>query len=555
MLRRCLIALLLVASTNLVLAQSEPAAEYRAYWVETFNSPFATLTDVERIVDAAVQSNANALFMQVRRRGDAWYLDAAEPITEQPGFGQPDARGRPTFDPLRYLIEQAHARSIEVHAFVIVGSIYREDPAVRLPRDPSHVFLQHFWDSAANAPYKDARQWATRALPHNVTGTSHDGQRFGVEWYLDLGHPDAATYTINVLRHLVHRYELDGIHLDRIRYPEAPIDPGQGINVGYNATSVARFNARYARTGNPATTEALWHDWRREQVTSFVRRLYLNAKSIRPAIRVSAALIAFSSGPAANGGFERTEPYWRVFQDWESWSEEGILDLVAPMAYKREHVAAQQAQFDDWMRFTVKLARDSGLLSVIGLGAYINSIEGTLRQARRARNAGADGLLFYSLAGTNDDVSPNPFSYPTANQSTPLRPNSEFFAALKSGASMSGNVRFEPSGSESLFGRFVPPPSPPATSGHLMGVFDGSDGAHVTIENLTTGIRRTMRSDGSGFFGAVHLTPGLYRVSAIRDSRVLQACSVQVQAGIVAIASLSEGPCLPPPRIRRVSHQ
>src|ERR671935_441535 len=129
-------------------------------------------------------------------------------------------------------------------------------------------------------------------------------------------------------------YDIDGIHLDRIRYPEAPMD-GRGANVGYNETSVARFNARYGTSGYPKSNDPRWNDWRREQVTNFVRRFYLSAKAIRPSIKISAALIAWSNGPRASGGFEQTEAYSRVFQDWPAWMREGIIDLASPMLYKR----------------------------------------------------------------------------------------------------------------------------------------------------------------------------------------------------------------------------
>src|SRR5205085_10853362 len=120
---RRLFAIAIVAWAAAGRAQARP--EYRAYWVETFRTSLATKLDVQRVVDAAVQSNANALFVEVRRRGDSWYLDSAEPLTEGPGVGEPDADGHWTFDPLRYLIEQAHARAIEVHAFVIIGAVAR----------------------------------------------------------------------------------------------------------------------------------------------------------------------------------------------------------------------------------------------------------------------------------------------------------------------------------------------------------------------------------------------------------------------------------------------
>src|SRR3954451_18602226 len=149
--RSITIIILLLAAAN---ARSDDRPEYRAYWVDTFRTPFATKVDVERIVDAAIESNANALFVQVRRRGDAWYLDAAEPLAEAMDG---------TFDPLRALLDAAHARGIEVHAFVIVGAVYRGDPKHDpLPRDANHVFLQHFWDAKAKRPYRGARQWGTK---------------------------------------------------------------------------------------------------------------------------------------------------------------------------------------------------------------------------------------------------------------------------------------------------------------------------------------------------------------------------------------------------------
>src|SRR5438105_14895349 len=116
----------LLATLLLTIASIAQAAQYRAFWIETFRTPLATHEDIERVIDAAVASNANALFVQVRRRGDSWYLDTAEPLTETPGVGEPDPRGSWTFDPFAYLISEAHQRGIEVHAVVVVGSVHRD---------------------------------------------------------------------------------------------------------------------------------------------------------------------------------------------------------------------------------------------------------------------------------------------------------------------------------------------------------------------------------------------------------------------------------------------
>src|SRR5918992_57487 len=100
-----------ICAVAAVLCLAEPAAaqEYRAFWVATFNTVLNDHADVVAVVNNAKASNANVLFVQVRRRGDAWYLNSLEPA---PDF-VPIAAG---FDPLQDLISEAHASGIEVHA-------------------------------------------------------------------------------------------------------------------------------------------------------------------------------------------------------------------------------------------------------------------------------------------------------------------------------------------------------------------------------------------------------------------------------------------------------
>jgi uncharacterized lipoprotein YddW (UPF0748 family) len=598
--RPLFIAFILLFATLAVTppATAQSAPEYRGYWVETFNTALGTRAEIDRVIGAAVDSKANALFAQIRRRGDSWYLDSVEPLTQVAGVGSPGPDGTWTFDPLQYLIEQAHTRNIEVHAFVIVGSIYNAHPTITgTPRDPRHVFNQHFWDQVARAPYptSDPRQWSTRSLPHNPDGTTFDGQRYTAEWYVDLGHPDAEAYTVDVLTHLVDRYDLDGLHLDRIRYPEAPIDRAGpvatwGINVGYNETSVQRFKARHgdaagyytageiglnvntaaaprritaADVGYPRTNDPLWNDWRREQVSNFVRRLYLSVTAVKPRIKVSAALICFWTGPVGSGSWERTEAYYRVFQDWQSWAQEGTLDILSPMIYKREHIAVERAQFDDWLSFTKTLAQTSGRHALPGLGNYLNGVEGTLVQARRGLGrapfnmslAPADGVLFYALGNTTPGstanstsaaVTLNPFSYPVAGVTTPKRTNVDFFSAVTTSANAAGTVLFEDPGNGPLFTVPLATPDMPwksaPTQGHVMGFarLPGGtplDGGALTITALSTGASRTApKTDGGGFYGGVGLAPGSYRARVEHGSVRLDVCRFDIAAGRVTSA-------------------
>src|SRR5262249_25026233 len=301
------------------------------------------------------------------------------------------------------------------------------------------------------------------------------------------------------------------IHLDRIRYPEAPMDRS-GVNVGYNETSVARFNVRYGTTGYPKANDPRWNDWRREQVTNFVRRVYLSAKAIRPSIKISAPLLAWSNGPRATGGFEATEAYGRVFQDWPAWLREGIIDLASPMLYKREHAPMERRQFDDWLTFLIAQAHQAGRVAVPGIGAYMNAIEGSLRQAQRARSAGADGVIFFAIG----DTTPQTVRMNSTNRAVPPKPkrtNEEFFAALARGPFAT---------------KAIPPAPPPADTGAVLGTAP-LDGASIAIESEN--VHRRVSTDGGGFFGALKLPPGDYHAND---------CAFHVDAGEVARVAL---PC------------
>ena len=103
------------------------AGEFRAYWVDTFHTPLGTHSDIDRVIALAEKSHSNAIFVEVRRRGDSWYLESKEPLTEVAGVGEPDANGRWTFDPFRYIIEQAHARDAALKSAQLVDCFQAGD--------------------------------------------------------------------------------------------------------------------------------------------------------------------------------------------------------------------------------------------------------------------------------------------------------------------------------------------------------------------------------------------------------------------------------------------
>lgn len=495
--------------------------EYRAIWVDTFNTNLNNHNDVVVMVNNAKAAKVNAIFVQVRRRGDSWYRNSLEPMGDRVPI-QAD------FDPLQDIINVAHAEGIEVHAFVIMSAIWGRAPNLFPPENPNHAFNLHGgFNAATNTIVPGPNNWLTRTLlPDSGTVIAYQGHRFGNDFWIDFGHPDAAEYTVDVLNRLVQNYDIDGLHLDRIRYPDISITgqtPSTGTNIGYNTTSVERFQRHFnipVGSPPPAANDPLWNQWRRDQVSNIVRRVYLNALAIKPNLKISAALIAFGGIGSTEAAWNTAEANWRVYQDWRAWTEEGIIDIAMPMVYKGEHVSTvspQYNQWDAWLRG--HLYNRAG---VTGQGAANNAIEGTLRQVRRTLTppggTNLSGIIFFSMATSNIAVPNNPFAIPPGN--TPARPFSEFAAGLTTGKSVNGLTLYEPAGMTPIFNEPAVIPTLPwkvaPTLGHVKGearLADDTplDTATVTIENLETHTTKTTKTDGGGFFGAVDLAPGSYR--------------------------------------------
>lgn len=487
--------LLFIIVTLLALLPAAPPPQLRAFWVDAFNSGFKTQAQVEQLVQDAAAANINTLIVQVRRRGDAYYLGGIEPRADDPALAPYP------YDPLRVLLDTAHARSIQVHAWIAALIVWSD--SLGTP-PPGHVLEAHGVGAPAGA------DWVMRGASGETTFC--EGSR--CDTWLDPGHPAVVAYTEDVARALFTAYpDLDGLHLDRIRYPAA--------SYGYNSTAIARFNARYGRSGAPAATDALWAGWRREQVTAVVRRIAVAAAELAPQARISAAVIAWGDGPGYVGGWEKSAPYQQVLQDWREWLRERLLDTAIVMNYDREHVASQRAYFDHWLAWETT---EAGGEVVVGVAAYLNSIDGTLAQVSRAQASGAIGVALYSYAGTNKDA----------------QPRAALLDALKSGP-------------------FATPAAPPpmpwkAASGALHGTLAGvplvagQDGVSVTLDGPE---RRIVTSDGAGWYGAARLLPGEYNALVRLDADRIAHARATVTAGSAAnmgawsVVELSEKTYLP----------
>src|SRR5207245_4868038 len=105
---------------------------------------------------------------------------------------------------------------------------------------------------------------------------------------------------------------------------------------GYNATAIARFQQATGRQDRPAPSDPQWTQWRRDQVTNIVRKVYVESYAIRPSVRVSADTITYGFGPATLG-WQGTRAYAETLQDWDAWAREGVLALDIPLKRQQCH--------------------------------------------------------------------------------------------------------------------------------------------------------------------------------------------------------------------------
>ena len=359
---------------------AEVPVEVRGLWV--LRSSLTSSSSINTLVRTARASGFNTLFVQVRGRGEAFYTSDIDPRAS-------DLAGQPaSFDPLARVIEAARGAGLRVHAWVNVNLVAS---AADLPDDRAHVVYRHpDWLMVPRAIVQELRaidghspaysgkisRW-TRAENESVEGL-----------YLSPMVPEAASYTESVVAELAARYDVDGVHLDYLRYPTADFD--------YSRYAVAAFRDHIAPAlppdlratldrraevdpfAYPDALPAEWSQFRRTRLSSLAMRLRSAVKKSRPGAAVTAAV----SPDVALAYSER-------LQDWRTWLEAGILDAVCPMAYTTDaSTFAQQ----------ISSARAvAGARSVwAGIGAWRLSPAQTLEHIALARKAGAAGLVLFS---------------------------------------------------------------------------------------------------------------------------------------------------------------
>lgn len=392
------------ASTSLSARPAAPPdSEVRGLWV--LRSSLTSPESIDRLVVTARETGFTTLLVQVRGRGESFYMSDLEPRASDL-LGQPD-----DFDPLARVLDRAHAAGLQVHAWVNVNLVAS---ATTPPRAPEHVAARHpEWLMVPRQLLKTLQQKDTRSPEYfGALSRWSRGESERVEGlYLSPLVPAAQDYTAAVVQELLARYPVDGLHLDYVRFPNADFDYGAASLAEFRASrlpyasaeELARLDA--AAVQNPAawvdTLPESWDAFRRDRLTALVGRLASEARTARPGIVVSAAVLP-------NAGLARSQK----LQDWAGWANRGILDIVCPMIY-----TTSPAEFEAQVADVRRTLGDTPLWA--GIGAYRLTADRTAANVRTARLGGAAGILLFSYDSLVGPSAPSP-SYLAALRPTLL---------------------------------------------------------------------------------------------------------------------------------------
>jgi uncharacterized lipoprotein YddW (UPF0748 family) len=353
--------------------------EVRALWVvrTTLTSPAA----IDTMVQAARAGGFNTLLVQVRGRADAYYNSALEP--------RPAALATlPSFDPLAATIAQAHEAGLQVHAWVNVNLVAGVG---EMPSAPDHVVYRHpEWLMVPRALAEDLIAISPRSPEYlgRLTRYARSRPTELEGLYLSPIVPGAAEYTASVVRDIVQRYAVDGVHLDYMRYPTGDFDYSRDALTGFRDSVVADLSLagrrQYDRrlSGEPLIyTQAFperWRAFRSNQLTSLVVKVREAVKAVKPTATISAAVMP-----------DLAEAWSRHLQDWKTWLERDLIDVVCPMAYTTD-AATFVAQ--------VAAARSAAGRHALwaGIGAYQLSSIQIIENVQAARRLGVGGIILFS---------------------------------------------------------------------------------------------------------------------------------------------------------------
>lgn len=386
---KSVLSILLLFTAVFTFAQTKP--EFRAAWIATVDNidwPSKKGLPVDsqkaefiRILDLHKKNGLNAIIMQIRPATDAFYPSPYEPWSEWLSGvqGKPPS---PYYDPLQFMIDETHKRSMEFHAWC---NPYRADFSIgKASIAPSHITRIH-------------PQWFLD---------------YGGKKYFDPGNKEAQEFVVDVIRDITERYDVDAVHFDDYFYPYRV------------AGKEFPDSLSYAQYGKGMTKD----DWRRSNVDSIIYKLFTVIRKTKPHVQFGISPFGVwrnaDKDPRGSNTKAGQTNYDDLYADILLWLQKGWIDYVAPQLYwEMGHKAAPYEVLIDWWS-----KNTYGKHCYIGLGIYRANgrdeawKDSTLlpRQIEMLRNTpNIHGMVFFSSKsffnnpnGWNDSLRLNYFKEP-----------------------------------------------------------------------------------------------------------------------------------------------
>jgi uncharacterized lipoprotein YddW (UPF0748 family) len=277
-----------------------PKREFRGVWVATVDDidwplhkgepPAVQQQELVSMLDNLKSTGINAVIFQVRPECDALYRSSIEPWSYWL-TGEQGKAPSPMWDPLRFAIEEAHKRGMELHAWfnpyrAVKSSLGRGNYQLA----PNHVAVQH-------------PDWILT---------------FGSMKLLDPGLPAVRAYVTKVILDVVRRYDVDGIHFDDYFYPYSPI-------TNEDSLTFLHYNRGFTNLA----------DWRRDNVNLLVKMIHDSISVIKPWVKFGISPFGIWKNKIADGGAGTNgfEAYDKLYCDALEWLHAGTIDYVTPQIY------------------------------------------------------------------------------------------------------------------------------------------------------------------------------------------------------------------------------
>jgi uncharacterized lipoprotein YddW (UPF0748 family) len=318
--------------------------ELRGMWLTTVNNidwpsrpglPQAQVkAEYVQWLEMAREQNHNAIFVHVRPSGDALWPSKYAPWSEWL-TGRRDGAD-PGWDPMAFMVAEAHARNLEFHAWF---NPYRgSQPG---PAGPGADFAK----LAPNHPLRLHRDWAI-AYPKGRSA----------RLYFDPGIPAARKFVEDSMLEAVEKYDVDGVHFDDFFYPY----PQAGQDFPDDASYATRTRKAQSRAA-----------WRRENVNTLVREMNVRIKQVKPWVKFGISPFGIwrnaANDPAGSqtSGLESNDA---IYADTRTWVREGWLDYVVPQLYWA--IGFDKADYAKVLPWWSELVKGTKVQLYIGQGDY-----------------------------------------------------------------------------------------------------------------------------------------------------------------------------------------